>query len=557
MAGKVFEVEIGGKVYEVEAPDHESALKAVQGFGQKPAAPQEQPIAQGDWQGLADRVQAAGERMPAGMTRESAMAEQGQRNRMDEAKRQGEMYGKAQGPGSTFGRSVAGSFAMGLPNLLEAYSPSWLGGQDVLPGKEAHEFIKAADSGRQAANPISGITGQIGGGVAQTMVLPAAKAISGGGTLPTAGRVLAGGATGAATGAAEGYITSRGDTDTAADKGKTGGLFGLAGATVGEALARGVSKVAGAFSKPKAPPSTEELANMASDAYKRAEQSGAMYSNQAASDLVNRLKTSFADFGFIPSQQPGAAAVLSEIERAVASGQPITLKGLEVLRRMAGNGYNPANKADNALLRKVTEEIDALAANQGATIGGKAGEGADALKEARDLWSRTRKAETVDEALMKAERRAASTGTGGNVDNASRQNIRSILDSPSKRRGFTPDELDAMETVARGTPGQNFLRMLGGLSPDKGAIPMMANLAAAGSTGMASIPVSMAAYGARKLADGATAKNAEALDALIRAGGNRSALQAPPNAVQQIANDPRIPILAALMMSNTSQAGSR
>jgi hypothetical protein len=56
------------------------------------------PVAEGDWEGLAQRVQTAGETLPSGMVRESAMAEQGQRNRMEEARTQGQMYGAAQGP---------------------------------------------------------------------------------------------------------------------------------------------------------------------------------------------------------------------------------------------------------------------------------------------------------------------------------------------------------------------------------------------------------------------------------------------------------------------------
>jgi hypothetical protein len=151
-------------------------------------------------------------------------------------------------------------------------------------------------------------------------------------------------------------------------------------------------------------------------------------------------------------------------------------------------------------------------------VAGNANEAANAIVRARSLWSRMRKSEMLEEALEKAERRAASTGSGGNTDNAIRQNIRAILDNPKKVRGFSTEEREALERVVRGGPIQNVMRLVGKLSPEGnglmaalnvGAVAMNPMMAAGTATGFA----------AKKIADRATPANLEKASALIRNGG--------------------------------------
>lgn len=581
MANKVFEIEIGGKVYEVEAPDQGAALRAVQGMGQQQpagfdtvkatrgpdgnvqfgpgaASPQpEAPIAQGDWQGLANRVQAAGERMPAGMVRESAMAEQGQRNRMDEARKQGEMYGQKQGPGSTFGRLLTGTFGMGLPNLAEAYAPAWAGGQDALPGNEAHEFIKAADKGRQQANPKSALAGQIAGSVAQTMIVPGAVTPAGRGGKETLARVLAGGGVGTAIGGAEGLVTSRGDTEAAQDGAISGGLYGLGGAAAGEAVGRGVSKIAGMFSKKPAVPSLDDLKAQQGAAYARFEQINPTYDGKELAAAQARLQQKFADFGADPGLQPKAFVALNRLSQDAASGQPITGKGLEVIRRVAGNATDPMNPSSNTLTRAVQKEVEGIMSNPNAALSGNAKAASEAISEGRELTKRIKKQETVDQLLERAGLRADRAGSGGNIDNATRQELSKLLGPKSKEgRMFTPDERDAIRELVKGTTTGNIMRGIGKLSPQGSGLMSALGIGGTAMNPLAAIPFAAGAV-AKPIGDKMTANSAARIGELIRSGGNAAALQAPPNVVQQIASDPRWPIIAALMMSNTSRADSR
>ena len=227
-----YKIEHNGQIYTVEAASPDEAISFVQSQGQQ-AAPK--PIAEGDWQGLAGRVEAAATK-PVDAGQGPVTADQMAKNRMDEAKRQGELYGKSRLAGETAKAAFENSLLLGLPRLAESYLPSWAGGQSALPGAEAHEFVKAADKGRQQANPGSALAGQLGGGLAQAMVLPAG-AIAGG---STGGRLIGGGLVGAGVGAAEGMITSRGDAAETTKGALIGGALGTAGAGVAEGIGRGI-----------------------------------------------------------------------------------------------------------------------------------------------------------------------------------------------------------------------------------------------------------------------------------------------------------------------------
>jgi hypothetical protein len=240
--------------------------------------------------------------------------------------------------------------------------------------------------------------------------------------------------------------------------------------------------------------------------------------------LRDDVQGKFTNEGFHLGLQPRAGVVMSELDRL--ADQPVTLKGLEVARRMAGKAYDPMNKDSNRLIGMARNEIDDLASSaQG---------GAD-LKEARSLYARMSKVDAVDGALENAASRAARTGSGGNVDNATRQEIAKVQ---KYQRGMTPDENAAADRVVQGTKGQNFARLVGKMSPEgNGLIAMMHGAGALASGGM-SLPLMAVGYGAKKIADRSTKNNVDALRNIILAGGDKSALKLPPNELQKMLKSP-------------------
>lgn len=353
-------------------------------------------------------------------------------------------------------------------------------------------------------------------------------------------------------GAGYGALTAAGNDEDITQGAGYGAVGGSLGNVAGEAISAGVGKVAGAFNKKPNIPSLDELRSLKDAAYDQAERAGVVFTPQGVDRLKSEISAEFANRGFLPANEPGAAAVLGEIDKL--AGQNVTMKGLDSVRKMAGNAFIPGNNSNNSLTGVITSKIDDLLANPGSNdvLVGNSTAGSEAYKEARDYASRLFKAEKVQKAVDSADLRAASTGSGGNVDNATRQNLRRILE---KERGLKPDEKAALEAVVRGTPTQNALRLAGKLSPSGNGL--MAALGVGGAMVNPAIgALSLGGMGAKAAADSMTGKNVAKLAEILRAGGNVSATQAAPNAVQRLAQSKREALARILMGIGANEAGT-
>jgi hypothetical protein len=409
-------------------------------------------------------------------------------------------------------------------------------------GKEAERAKTQAARDRAGS---AGLAAEIGGTLAPAGIL--AKGV--GAITPAmglAGRTASNVAQGAALGAADAAGNDRDIAKGAAFGAAAGGLGGLAG----EAISAGVGKVAGAFNKAPKVPTLPELEAAKNAAYARAEQAGVVYAPGAIDRLRQNVAKDFSERAFLPANEPGAAAVLGELEKL--AGQNVTMQGLDAIRKMAGNAYIPGNKSNNALTSAIVRNIDDIMqkpAKGDILMGDPAG--AAALKEAQELASRVFKASDVEQAVARGELRAASTGSGGNSDNAVRQNVRRLLE---KSRGLKPDEREAMEQVVRGTKAQNLARSLGKLSPSGNGLALLMHGTGGVMSGGATLPLAVVGAGAKAIADRATPSNVEQLSRVLRAGGDASATRAAPNAVQRLAESKRDALVRLLMSGGLTAA---
>lgn len=356
-----------------------------------------------------------------------------------------------------------------------------------------------------------------------------------------------------AEGAGYGALTAAGNDQDIQTGALLGTVGGVGGNLAGEALSAGISKVAGVFNKKPTIPQLEDVQQAARDAYARAEQAGVAYTPQAVDRLNQSIVKSLTDIGYDPALQPGAAAVVRRLEEL--RGQNVTLSGLDTLRKVASNGFIPGNASNNKAISSIIEKIDDVIGNpsSGDVLMGNAQAGAEALSEARSLWSRVAKANKVQDAVNRAELRAASTGAGGNVENATRQNMRRLLEKP---RGFTADERAALETIVRGTPTQNALRLAGKLAPTGVVSGVLSGGAGFGILGPIGLALPLAGAGAKAIADRATQKNVQRLADIILAGGSRAAATAPKNAVQRLTESKREAIARMLVSLGAFEAGT-
>jgi hypothetical protein len=355
------------------------------------------------------------------------------------------------------------------------------------------------------------------------------------GGLTTSGQLLKGGATllkgggsagsmigrGAAEGALYGAAAGAGEGEGWEDRATKALVSGGVGGATGGALGAVGSALAGRNSR-SAVPSIDDLRAAKDAAYRAVDNAGVMFTPNAVDRINQKIVTDLTNIGFSPRLQPGAAVVLDEIQKL--AGQNVTLTGLDTVRKIAGGAYIPGNKSNNSAVSKIIEAIDGVVQSPQASdiLAGNAVTAGQTLAEARRLASQVFKQEKIADAVVRAERQAASTGSGGNADNATRQKLRSILE---KGRGWSDAEKEALETAIRGTRAQNLARLVGKLSPSGNGLSMMLNLGAAGQTAGASLPITALGVGAKAIADRATSGNVKVIDALIRSGGAMPARQ--------------------------------
>lgn len=320
-----------------------------------------------------------------------------------------------------------------------------------------------------------------------------------------------------------------GPLNTAADA--ASGLAGDAAAEVTDnptiqmiaSLLGGGGTVAAAHSgrpRPQAP-SMEDLRATQRDAYGQVEASAAQLTPLATQTLQGRVAQRMANEHLDPYLQPKASRT---VERMGEMDQP-SIYEVEQRRRLAGRDVaGSLNPSERALGQGMKDEIDAFLSNlsPARVQGGAVDEVVEALQTGRAATQKIKKAEAIDQAVYKAENRAATGGTGGNAINTTRQNIRAILDDAKKRRGYSATEIEAMEGIVRVTPTINAARLLGRLSPTSGALPMIAGGGMVGAAGATLNPLlaapPMIGLVARGVGERMTQKQVNNLSATIRNG---------------------------------------
>lgn len=357
----------------------------------------------------------------------------------------------------------------------------------------------------------------------------------------------------------------------AVDRGSLSERADAAAAAARDPVTLGTGAAAGAITslRPRArteqppAPTLEELQGQRTAAYDAVRDSGHTYSPEELQGLAQNIADDLGEVSLNPARHPRAASMLEDISGLAAEGEPITLTQLDQLRQVVRRDVaSSTDDAEAFMGRRIIDQIDRFIDEAG-------GEGADTIRTARDLNTRVRKIHDLDEAVGSAERRAGSTGTGGNTDNATRQNVRRFLE---RSRNLTPAEREAADRVIMGTPTQNALRQVGRLSPQGNGLMAAihtAGLASGFATGGASagLTAGVAVTGAvsKVVADAITTRNVNQLRELIARGGRPAAQQivnelevaaaSSPAAIElraQLAND----LAAAMGAQGASRRGA-
>ena len=276
-------------------------------------------------------------------------------------------------------------------------------------------------------------------------------------------------------------------------------------------------------------PSIAAIRAAKNKAYTASEAEGAIFTPQAMQRLYSEASGNAANFSHSAVNEPSIAAALKELEKLQAGN--VTLKGVDTVRKQISNaGKNYQNQAQVELSRRLKEVIDNFTdpANikAGDVLTGDLPRAVELLSKARSLNQRYRLGKTVAEAEYQAKNQAASSGVGGNLDNALRQKIKSILNNPKRRASFNASEIKLMERINSGSRSQNALRAIGGFSPAKGLLPaaLLGTLGfSAAGAGVPTVPMlALAAayagvtHGSKRMAESLTKRNFDRLSSAVR-----------------------------------------
>lgn len=412
------------------------------------------------------------------------------------------------------GEEVGAAGATAADALMAATSGQW----DEFSIKDAYSRnLSAKDQARKAyhqKNPVLAPVAELGGGL-----LMGGGVARAGAAVPTIKGMAA---TGAGIGAASGAAEDNENRLRGAGVGALlGGGMGLGMGAVGRALSR----------RGTAPPTVDNLKDTAGRLYKTAKEADVLVKPHSYSKAINDLSPVLKEAGYHEKLHPKVSVVLDEW--AKAQNEPQTLQSLDQLRRLLKSARASIEPDERRVAGIVTERFDDFIENLSPedVLSGDANKSA-VLKQARALWSKMRKTETVGELVERAKIRA-SQFSGSGYENALRTEFRNLAMSPKKMRGFSDAERKAIWRVAKGGPVGNVLRALGKFAPTGvvsstlgGGFGGAAGAVLGGPTGAAigGGGVMLAGAGARKGAEVLTSRNARMAAELMRGGRSAPSL---------------------------------
>jgi hypothetical protein len=257
---------------------------------------------------------------------------------------------------------------------------------------------------------------------------------------------------------------------------------------------------------------------------------------QTVQNLTNDATQTLTRMGYNATLHPKTAAVLGELgslsDNAVQTGGA-SLQDMDIMHRIAGNAERAAgsdNPSDAMMSGLLQDKINGAISNLGPNdvVGSTDPAAIDSLFSARDLWSRVKKSETLDDIITKATTHAKATPTA-NLGSSLRLGFRQLAENKNRMAQFSPSDQDAITYVA--TAGSsvsptNILQHISKLSPTNG-VPLLAAMTGT-ALGHPEAFLPLVVGGGAKMAHSAIiARNARLASELMRAGPDAMANQGP------------------------------
>ncbi len=303
-------------------------------------------------------------------------------------------------------------------------------------------------------------------------------------------------------------------------------------------------------------PTSQELKAAATAAYQSPEVKAVQLAPQAAHNLASTIENDALKQGFRPIEgsAKGTFSIVREL-RPSQGTQSVNVDDIDSVRKALGRIAKQRDgigqpTADATAASGAIRHIDDFLPNikPADVVAGDATAAAAKLAEARGNYAGYKRSSEVDFRLNKADRQAARSGSGMNIENSLRQKIDQVKDY-----GLTPAEIAQRDSIVLGTGARNALRTVGKLGVD-GGLSLMLHGGSALASGGATLPITIAGTAARKIGETLTRSQIRALNESIR---SRSPLGQQQAAAIPVTPAQRLSLLKALLLSNAASVPSR
>jgi hypothetical protein len=242
-------------------------------------------------------------------------------------------------------------------------------------------------------------------------------------------------------------------------------------------------------------------------------------------NLHNTVEKALRDDGWDETSAPQTFARINLLAQRRPTDHPFTLGQVINIHNRLGKTSNPGETAASQSARREMEGW--LEQHMPPS---------SPLRNAMGDWSAYKKAEEIGRAGSVGRHRADVSGTGSNIQNTLRQEVRKILDSPKRVRGYSPEARAQMERIVSGTVWQNIERWLGRFAP----VGLHSTMGAAFIAHILNAPLALAgaagAYGAKKIGDVMTRRDVERLFQLALEAAPSNRAQAARNRATETAS---------------------
>lgn len=270
---------------------------------------------------------------------------------------------------------------------------------------------------------------------------------------------------------------------TAAEPYVRAGAALLAGAAVPAGVQKFQDMVA-ASKAAKLIPAAADIKAASRAAYQSPDVAAVQIHPDAVSDLADTINSDLqqgANSGFRPANEPKVFNAVDELNTAKNEGRPASVADLDNVRQVLGGLAKEKDAIGQPTRQSVAASramghIDDFLPNlkQSDLLAGDATKANSVLDEARSNWAAYKNASQVKNLASNAELNAASSHSGANIQNATKQAFKPLLkNNAGKVASWSPEEKDALNSIVRGTWTGHAARAAGNVLGGGGGLGML------------------------------------------------------------------------------------